>query len=643
MIENVPHGVKLMPLIAIVEHEALVALDIEKTLTRSGYGVAGPYRNADSFLAALQDSSFDLVLMDISPDSQISGINAALESRLQGGPPSVLITALPDAETLSDAKKADPLGILVMPFAERELLATIEIALFRADMEKRLSYSEKRYRGLFDLSLSLRCISDSEGSILEANAAFREMFLSLEESGSLSSRFVEPGDWDRIKSSVLSGKNIEGKEFPMIDASGNNVFMLASFSGFNDGVSPVLMISAEFFDLSESKRLRDELQQAQKMEAMGRLAGGIAHDFNNILTAIVGHAEMLKFDIQPTDAAYEDVTGIARTAERASKLTKQLLGFSRKQPYSPKPIGISSAVGDMSALLRKLAGEAILFSIFSPSSDPVIFADPVQIEQALINLIVNARDALEGKADARISVVISEQTLAEVRMIGKSSLKPGPYVTLEVGDNGCGIPAKIADKIFEPFFTTKATGKGTGLGLAIVASIAQQTHGAVGLETKEGVGTTFTLWFPGFRADTDEGRTAATEIDASFVQPAAAEILALEGNPSILLVEDDEALLGFLAYIIAKAGGSVFSARNAGEALLLAEKGSWDILVADINLPGLDGIALYERLVANAPMKCVFITGRLDEAMKLPVDTMLLEKPFTPQELISAISSSLSL
>ncbi|HWP69213.1 MAG TPA: ATP-binding protein, partial [Rectinemataceae bacterium] len=365
---------------------------------------------------------------------------------------------------------------------------------------------------------------------------------------------------------------------------------------------------------------------------MGRLAGGIAHDFNNILTAIVGHAEMLKLDIKSDDEAYEDVEGIARTAERASKLTKQLLGFSRKQPYSPKPIGISSVVSDMSALLRRLAGEAILFSVFTPSFDPMIFADPVQIEQALINLVVNARDALEGKPDARISIVIGEEKLTEVRTIGKSSLPPGSYVTLEVADNGCGIPAKIADKIFEPFFTTKATGKGTGLGLAIVASIASQTGGAVDLETKEGIGTAFTLWFPVFTSDGDEASRAAFGPEAGFIQPAIAANLALEGNPNILLVEDDEDLLGFLAYILAKAGALVFSARNAGEAMLLAEKGSCDVLVADINLPGLDGIALYERLAAKSPMKCVFMTGRLDEATKLPKETLLLEKPFTPQE-----------
>jgi len=632
-----------MPQIAIVEHEALVALDIEKTLTRSGYGVAGPYYDTESFLSALPDAGLDLVLMDISSDSRMSGVTAALESRLRGGPPSVFITELPDAETLTEAKKADPLGILVMPFAERELLAAVELALFRAEMEKRLSYSEKRYRGLFDLSLSLRCISDSKGSILEANEVFREAFLSGGGLRSLPSMFIETGDWNRINASVISGKNIEGEEFTMIDGAGNSVIMLASFSGFSDGVSPALMISAEYFDLSESKRLRDELQQAQKMEAMGRLAGGIAHDFNNILTAIVGHAEMLKLDIPPTDKAYEDVAGIARTAERASKLTKQLLGFSRKQPYSPKPIGISSVVGDMTALLRRLAGEAILFSVFSPKADPLVFADPVQVEQALINLVVNARDALEGKPDARISVVIGEQTLTEARSVGKWLLNPGPYVTLEVGDNGCGIQAAIADKIFEPFFTTKAMGKGTGLGLAIVSSIAQQTHGAVGLETKEGVGTTFTLWFPALKSEALGERREASGTDEPFLQPATEPSLSLKGNPRILLVEDDEALLGFLAYIIAKAGGSVFSARNAGEAMLLGEKRVCDVLVADINLPGLDGTALYERLAVRNPLKCVFITGRLDETMKLPEGTMLLEKPFTPQELISAIGGFLAL
>ena len=629
-----------MSKIAIVEHEALIALDIAKTLARAGYEIAGPFSSGLEYLEASKKGSFDLVLIDIAVKGTLSGLEAAKISRSDSGIPCVFITALSDSGILAGTKSAEPLGILVKPFSERELLGTTEIALFRAGMEKRLAYSEKRYRELFDLSLSPRCISDPDGKIVEANETFRKVFASNNAAPELFSLFAKDEDWKRVKALVLGGGTVLGEEFVMTDGGGKRLSILASFSGFREAGSGTPMLSAEFFDLTESQRLRDELQQAQKMEAMGRLAGGIAHDFNNILTAIIGHAEMLKLDIKPQDAAYEDVEGIAKTADRASHLTKQLLGFSRKQPYSPKPLGIASIVRDTAGILRKLSGEAILFSVFLPSSDMSVFVDPVQIEQALINLVVNARDALEGRSDARISIMVESKTLAEETKVGASKLPPGRYATIEVVDNGSGIKPDVAEKIFEPFFTTKEMGKGTGLGLAIVSSIAAQTHGAIGLETELGRGSAFTLWLPA-----SKGMESAASVDIPAKNDNAEEKpdLSLKGNPRILLVDDDESLLGFLSYILSKSGALVISARNAGEALLQAEKEKCDIMVADINLPGMDGLELYARLTMNKALKCVFISGRIDSAMRIPEDATLLEKPFTPWELIASIRSALSL
>jgi len=626
--------------IAIVEHEALIALDIAKTLARAGYEIAGPFPSGLEYLEASRTTNFDLVLIDIAVKGSVSGLEAAKRSRSGSGIPCVFITALSDSSILAGTKSAEPLGILVKPFSERELLGTTEIALFRAGMEKKLAYSEKRYRELFDLSLSPRCISDPSGKIIETNETFRKVFGSNNGAMALSSLFVKDGDWVRVKASVLDGGTILGEEFLMTDGAGKRLSILASFSGFRDSGSGAPMLSAEFFDLTESHRLRDELQQAQKMEAMGRLAGGIAHDFNNILTAIIGHAEMLKLDIKPQDPAYEDVEGIAKTADRASHLTKQLLGFSRKQPYSPRQAGIASIVRDTAGILRKLSGESILFSVFLPPSDMKVFVDPVQIEQALINLVVNARDALEGRSDARISVIVDYTSLSEATNVGGSILAPGRYAMVGVADNGSGIKPDVAEKIFEPFFTTKEMGKGTGLGLAIVSSIAAQTHGAISLETEVGKGSAFTLWLP---ASGEMEGGPAPEIPARSDPAAGKPALALEGNPMVLLVDDDESLLGFLSYVLSKSGASVISARNAGEALLQAEKKDCDILVADINLPGMDGLELYGRLSANRAMKCVFISGRIDSAMRMPERTTLLEKPFTPWELVASIRNALAL
>ena len=628
-----------MPLIAIVEHEALVALDIAKTLKRAGYETAGPFVSAAEYLKALTERNFDLALIDTGLKGLVTGMKAALVSQIDTKIPCVFITALSDSGTLADTKDAEPLGILVKPFSERELLGTTEIALFRAGMEKKLAYSEKRYRELFDLSLSPRCISDLSGRIIESNEAFRSVFAVSSPALALSSLFMRAEDWERVKEAVQAGRTILGEEFIMVDSSGARLSILASFSGFSEAGKGTVMLSSEFFDLTESHRLRDELQQAQKMEAMGRLAGGIAHDFNNILTAIIGHAEMLKLDIQPDDPSYEDVEGIAKTAARASQLTKQLLGFSRKQPYSPKPVGLSTIVRSTAGILRKLSGESILFSIFLPQGDPIVFADPVQIEQALINLVVNARDALEGKSDARISVLVDEKFLRKKTKFGTYLLSAGSYATIEVMDNGTGISPDVAEKIFEPFFTTKEMGKGTGLGLAIVSSIAAQTHGAISLSSELGKGSAFTLWLP---AGSGEGKNEAADTAKADETAPENPTLSLRENPRILLVDDDEPLLGFLSYTLSKAGATVISARNAGEALLQAEKNECDILVTDIYLPGMDGLDLYARLTLKAPVRCVFISGRIDETLAIPEGTELLEKPFTPWELIASIRRAMS-
>lgn len=629
-----------MSLIAIVEQDALVALDIAKTLKRAGYDVTGPFATGQDYVDTLRlNKRHDLVLVDVALNGAVSGKDIAFASRKMYGIPSVFITALADSRDVADAKSAEPLGILVKPFSETELLGTVEIALFRAGMEKRLLYSEKRYRELFDLSLSPRCVAGLDGRIIETNAAFRRNFLIADDPPSLASLFAKYSDYEGLLPSILSGKNILGQEFEMTDVQGGRLNVVASFAAFQDAGSGQAHISAEFFDQTEARRLRDELQQAQKMEAMGRLAGGIAHDFNNILTAIIGHSEMLKLDIDPASPFHEDVDGISRTAGRAVQLTRQLLGFSRKQAYSPKSLGIAYIVRDNASILRKLAGESIDLSFLLPEADPVSFVDPVQIEQALINLVVNARDAVEGKPDARIDIMVEGKIIAQPQKVGTALLGPGAYATIQVRDNGTGIPPALRQRIFEPFFTTKESGKGTGLGLAIVSAIALQSHGAVGLSSEAGKGSVFTLWLP---ATEEKAEDPSLLADTAIATVAAKQDIFLDGNPTILIVDDDEALLEFLSYALFKAGATVIATRNAGEAILRAEKNYCDLFLIDIHLPGLDGLELYARLSAKEKRKCVFISGRMEATLKIPDGKRVLEKPFRPRELIAAIRGELS-
>lgn len=624
-----------MAVIGIVEDEALIALDLKKSLERAGYEIAGPYANAEDFLEGVGARSIDLVLMDITIQGPMDGIEALRAARESFGLGGVFITALADDKTLARIKSANPLGILVKPFSERELLSTIDLALFRDDMERRLKASERRYRSLFSDSIASRCILDQEGRILEANNAFSLLFQGTE--GDAFARFLKtPESLEMVQERLHSEPHVPAIELAMMDKAGKPLAILASFSKIEVSGREHAGIACELVDLTESKRLQEDLYQAQKMESMGQLAGGIAHDFNNILTAVVGHAEMLKIDIPHDNPSYEDVVGIIGTVGRATQVTRQLLAFSRKQPFSPKKISLNSLIRDSQKLLKRLTGESILFSLYISDEEMPVFIDPVQLDQALINLVVNARDALDGRAGGRISVVAEKRTLPNGLMVRGKLLDAGNYAAIEVTDNGSGIPQDLVDRIFDPFFTTKTSGKGTGLGLAIVASITAMAKGAVDVQSSYGRGTTFTLYFP----LVDEKVQVFEQNEAplqAISEKSCSTLPVFNEKLKILMVDDDENLLGFLARVVSKACATVFSARNAGEALLILEANSIDILVSDVFLPGMDGIKLYERIQQMQKIAAVFMTGRLDHQLEIPPGAVLLEKPFTPQDLLQAI------
>lgn len=629
-----------MAVIGVVEDEALIALDLKKSLERAGYTIAGPYFNASDFLEAARSEAMDLVLMDITLQGQVDGIEALRSARESFSLGGIFITALADDQTLSKIKAANPLGILVKPFSERELLSTIDLALFRDGMERKLTASERRYRSLFNDSIASRCIFDPRGEILEANNAFILLFQGTNHD--LFSKFLKsPESWDLIQKRLNEQPLIPAMELEMRDKNGKSLSMLASFSRLDVSGQAEGVIACELVDLTESKRLREDLYQAQKMEAMGQLAGGIAHDFNNILTAIVGHAEMLKIDIPRDNPSYDDVQGILGTVNRATQVTRQLLAFSRKQPFSPKRVTLNSLVRDSQKLLKRLAGESILFSFYISGEEMPVYIDPVQFDQALINLVVNARDALDGKDGGRISVVAEKRAFPDSVLIRGQHLEAGSYATIEVTDNGTGIPPDVVDKIFDPFFTTKISGKGTGLGLAIVASITALAKGAVDVQSVYGQGTTFTLFFPlAYEQEqlSDESVASEWETDKNLFKT----LPVLDENLKILIVDDDENLLGFLARIVSKASATAFSARNAGEALLILETNTIDVLVSDIFLPGMDGLKLYERVQQKRLIPTLFMTGRLDQQLKIPPGAVILEKPFTPLEFLQSIESAVT-
>lgn len=644
-----------MAVIAIFESDALVALDIAKTLRMSGHSVRGPFYSLQEFLAGQMAGQCGLAIvdMDLLRDRETVDKKATGETMREAGIPVVLITALSDEATLAEAKTANPFGILVKPFSAQELKSTIDVALYRASMEGKLASSERRYRELFDFSMTARCIVDFDGQIVVTNKAFRDLF-GLSEGMNLKQCLAESGLWTSLCERLAADSQCDGVDLAMTDLAGAPLHIVGTFSSIASAASVeagtstgagTRRISAEFYNDTEPHRLREELHQAQKMEAMGRLAGGVAHDFNNILTAILGHSEMLKMDIPPQDPLREDVEGILQATDRARQLTQQLLSFSRKQPYSPRKCDAGQIVRDSAKLLRKLVGEGIFFSVFVAEGEFPVYADSIQIEQALINLVANARDALENRPDPRITLLLERKALTQPLTIRGVQLPEGAYATIEVADNGVGMSSQVAAEAFEPYFTTKMMGKGTGLGLAIVSSVATSLSGAVELDTEPGKGTNIVLWIPllpeGISDSAGKAEEAVKGSAQAYTSDTVARGFRFSGSPRILVVDDDESLLGFLVTMLGKAGAEPSSARNGGEALLMAENNVFDIFVIDINLPGISGVNLYERLSAQKAQRCVFMTGRLDVDVHLPQGVPLLQKPFTPQILLDAIEVQL--
>lgn len=679
-----------MPLIAIVEDESLVSLDIARSLAKAGYAVAGPWNSAESCLRSLEEGvKPDLLLVDIRLSGDIDGIELARTFSERNGPGAVFITAHSDDATLVRVNAAQPLGYLLKPFGERELLGTVGIALYRAGMERKLKESELRYRTLFERSISARFLCDSNGFFTGMNEAFSA--LCGPSPTSFRALLGDETLWDRILSSIAGYGRFGPEELGLVTDEGREIRVLASLASLGEEGKGIVSLQGELVDQTEAAALRDAVAQVQKMEAMGRLAGGVAHDFNNVLTAIMGHANLLRFGLN-ADAdrsVFEDLDGIMHAAGKASGITKQLLAFSRKQPNSPRDIDLSHEVDASEKMFRRLAGEAILLTVEKGQDIPEVRADPVQISQTLINLVVNARDALEGRTDGIISITVEGRSLEKPRRIGNRELASGRYAVLEVADNGSGMPESVAAKVFEPFFTTKAEGKGTGLGLSIVYAAAVASGGAVGLETAPGQGSRFSIWLPAAprQAGADEavdgkkrgtlaaagaavsgtaGASASSGISpnlgansgasvtdgavksspatSEFADPAdAIAALRLPDGLRILLADDEEIVLGSLSRILSRAGAVVRAVRNPGEAILAAERESYDLLISDVIMPFMNGFDLAKRLKESGKTaSSLFITGNPGVDRKMAGDSELLEKPFEAEDFLRAVLRAIS-
>ncbi len=397
-----------------------------------------------------------------------------------------------------------------------------------------------------------------------------------------------------------------------------------------DGTTQVLGIST---DITEQKRLEERLRQAQKMEAVGQLAGGVAHDFNNLLTAIMGHAELLLEDDALVTRFRPDIEQIRKASQRAAALTQQLLAFSRRQLLQPKVLDLNALVSGMHKLLSRLIGENIELRAVQDARLGPVEADPGQLEQVIMNLAVNARDAMPKGGTLTLTTANAELDTSFGN--GVMDVIPGPYVKLAVTDTGVGMNAETQAHLFEPFFTTKEPGKGTGLGLATVYGIVKQSGGYIWVQSEVGRGTTFSVYLPrATSAPTTEGAQAPTP--------------APPGTETVLVVEDEDAVRGVIETILTRRGYTVIVASGGEEALRLAaqHQGQIHLLVTDVVMPRMSGPEVAEQLVKTSPStRVLYLTGYTDETVvshgAFRAGAALLQKPFSPEALARKVRATL--
>jgi PAS domain S-box-containing protein len=448
-------------------------------------------------------------------------------------------------------------------------------------------------------------------------------------SSDLFFRSVPPEDVPRINAAV-QGSLHDGVPYfiqhRVIRPDGSERIVEERSTVLRDPLGRPIRMVGTVLDITERQRLEEQLRQAQKMEAVGRLAGGVAHDFNNLLTAILGSAELLLGRLGPDHPERVEAEEIRKAAMWAADLTRQLLAFSRQQVLDPQVFDLSAVVADMDKMLRRLVRADITFRTHLAPDLGAVRADPGQIEQVIMNLAVNACDAMPGGGTLTIATANVELGAGHEQEQGPET--PGCYVMLTVSDTGMGMTATTQSHIFEPFFTTKERGKGTGLGLSTVYGIVKQSEGYVWLESEPGRGTTFRVYLP--RVD--------APVEASA--PAPVRAASLGGDETILVVEDQEPVRRLTRKVLETQGYAVLAAADGPEALRMAERhpGTIHILVTDVVMPGMSGREVGRRLAAGRPeMRVLYLSGYADDSIVrhgvVEPGLAFLQKPFTPETL----------
>jgi PAS domain S-box-containing protein len=591
----------------------------------------------DAALRTLETGAYDIAFLDYYLDRS-DGLALLREARGRGvETPVVVLTGRGAEQVAVEAMKAGAadylnkasLSIETMGSTIRHTLAIAEKERHRRLAESALRASEERFRALVENASDALLTLSAAGVVTYASPSTeRHLGWSVADVlGRSIFELVNPDDREIAETRMARALEQPGSpvtvELQLHHKNGSWRTMDTVWVNRLDEAS-VAGIVVNARDITDGRKLEEQLRQSQKMEAIGRLAGGVAHDFNNLLTAILGYCNLMLDDVPREDPLRADLQEIRSAGERAAALTRQLLAFGRRQMLQPQTVDLNALITQLEKMLRRLIGEDVELATALAPGLPAVRVDPASVEQALVSLAVNSRDAMP--LGGRLTIETASVELDAEYAAAHVTVVPGPYVMLAVSDTGIGMDAATRARVFEPFFTTKEQGKGSGLGLATVYGIVKQNGGYIWVYSEPGRGTSFKLYL-----------RHARPVQAMAGVDGADDTGRRKGWETVLLVEDEDAVRALGREVLRRHGYQVLEARNGLDALRVAERHADTIhmLVADVVMPHLSGRDLADRLGQVRPdLKVLFISGYTDHAVmhrELTPGSAFLQKPFTPE------------